>query len=1378
MAYFVRDWTGTDLDRWELDTSGTWRRVFGGAFDALIVGNRGQAGNTADERCYLAESVAPSDSVEFQLDARWNNAGGTSRRFGHVLRSSYDGSSLYSVEVDSNFGTTQVRIRRRVAGVWTTISGWTDVSTLLTALALDAGVTFEARAVNTDADTVTVQLIQGANTLVKHDDTDAARIGSGRYYGVLIGPDCTGADISWDAMTVTDLASDNVTPPTGDTDEVDLYVDGVLLREADWQAQGISIGLLRQSFGIDDPFTLTDPNPWPNPVLDVGQWVEVAIGGKIVAAGKLQAAVDRMEPGEGHTYTCAGLAQLAQDVPVEHPSTESGTLVFNTGDPSHTDYDPALDGLTLKEVFVWLFDNHTDGPEGLRAKRCAPPTGDAYVDTDFDSLPTDVIPLLQVTGDFLRSVDSLLAFTNLTRFIDPETKLWRFRRRATAAKKDVDVGQAHVVGQIRTDTRKNRTAILIRGQRPQPVTVKLSPGVGNGLDQGWEPTLEDTYTTEKGYKNRDDNGTVDTTGTDMGQLTLDPIAAPEFAMVEFEWDGTRLEFTDGAEQGNAYLVDHNTASQIRLEETTWKNGGPANGDAFTLVGIGKEGGRDNGYTEVGRRWELQDANLQIAPDACLQLQVIAEGVLVDTPVYAQPAKVPGVDAVAIVGDLPAIGLINFSGPKQDPCEEGTEAAADVEFTAPVFTVSDPNVPTLRVPPNKGEYRGTAFTTDPAKWDGGGVPGPGDPGVERIYPMPIQRFDGSQVQIDAYTALADMALETIATLNRAMTLQLGVTMDTSYAGLDWRLTVSDSGGTTGEEAADDHLALAVEWDPMAKTTTLYSGSVSNGAFDVNAMRRVFASRNNLDALDRRKADLEALLACAANALNDAGRSSGLPPVQICAEQVTSGVTKEKRTVKEDLESVIKLSKGLNEIVALNKGYDTWVPGEGVDGPVIIERPDGTLFELLEDGSWKLFPGPIPPGYEPAAPAGDFPFETPEDLGGLEGRLRDRINALLDLLAINKGFGFFFDPFGNLFVTRISDGESFYWSEEDQAWKHDVDGDGEPDIGDPIVPNPFRDMEDLAGHEGAFRDAIEQLAANLGKTVDWENEDTGDPIVLVPEDPVPDNSPGPQPNYQGINPDGTYGPVPLQPGSTTPSNFLGQDFAQKLLDGLVPVDLASPAGPVFGGPGGTFWTPKPADPAKPYLTMQWHELVPAAGGAGTGYNGSDYDLGGSATQTLRSRVHKQFKVLNGPDVEPGADESGTTFPKEGATTATTERMSLPGGGDGYDHGDRIGVTMTVRGEGPTGGDSKLLVQAQVTPDGAPAPALVTVFDGLVDVQPNGTSTKVTFDVPETLEGMQGGNLQLVVGRNALDVGDVNPDGVNVLGLDVDVPVQGQLVIAETP
>lgn len=1364
-----RDWTGADGASWE-DVG--FQRIRGAALTATVLSNQGRCGAAAAERFFAITGWPQIPNYKLASDLLWGAAGSQDRTPGLGGRWTQDGLNGYLGEVSSNTGAARVRIRRLRNGSWTDLTGWVDISSLVNAATLDAGATCEMRFENVTGG-VSLRLKVAGLVVATHTDTHADRLEEAGLVGLWIDGLSTLGNVTYDSAFVRDFADERVGDPADLDEGVALEVDGVSYSYDELVEGGIDVGRGGTSYSSGDAWTFSTAELMDagNGILYPGAWVRVRVKGQVVAVGRLQTGERKLAPGEGRTFTLVPPADLAADVPLEHPDTRAPTLLYNL-EPGHAEYDATRTNKTAGQQIAEVLTLCADGPTGLRAHGAAPPdTGTpVFVQTDLDAI-TAKVRGVTLSRDPWQAVNQALAPTKYLVKIDPATLQWRFHDRTAGTIQQVEIvdddDEPLVTGVYTEDTSRNCSAVLARGERPQltetPVTFDpTTPGLG--LDKGWPAALEATTSASKKARNRAEFLVASISGTvGAPTLTPDPVGPPTFSMEALEWLKCQIGFSTGAEAGEIYDVTTNTSGAFTLEGP-WRNGGPAAGDEAVVSGNAFGGGRDNAHSEMGRRFLLEDADLGIPDDVCVRVTLLQENIKKITTARVETPADPA-EPASLVLDLPAIGLVNYTPEAHtSPCEEGGATdLARVETSIPTYSRSDPRVPRRWFPRDgSGEdaYRGECYASDPAKWDGAGQPGKGDRAVRRHYELDVPEYDGSTAQNDEIDAIAAELLEYLSPIARNVRLEISG-LDTRFAALGCRLQVL--GGPTELETIETLHVRAVEYDLYPPRTIVHAGTLAEGDFDIQAMRREVIERHLKRQLGRKEGQYQRLLDCLNGNFHDAGYAREAAPTQMCADAVTSGVTKPQRSVKEDIEITLDLIIELWDWISEQKGMEITLDDNGVPW---VKKNGQWLYSPDGGATWKeqaANDGPSNKGGSGTAPgdaAGDDPKPShPDQLGSGGGNSGGKIETVMwnAILAILANLGKTIDLTTGQWVApgTVNDGTN---NPEGHPWVTFSPDDGDAD------KDPERALVPPGGTVPPTNEPPKApVLGNLMKTEDPNQ------LVAPPKITLPDGG-----TFYGPN-----GQVAIPAGGKSPPSTLSLIEANKAAEGLAVETFADPIGAVMRMPGGELFVAKPS--VSGYGDTRFREVAAAAGGPGTGENDGDYEEVVSDPVTPCSRVHLEASELDGSGVTDGTDGYGRTLPDGSTTTGTTEPITLPATAEGYDGQKGIKVAVTVRAEGASGdGDARLLVAARYVPPGADPTAVsyttisaaaphalladgsAEVLEGTLDVNNPGSSN--------------GGYVQVKVTRDGAHASDTLPGGVNVLGVGVDAAVAGSFVAVE--
>jgi hypothetical protein len=242
----------------------------------------------------------------------------------------------------------------------------------------------------------------------------------------------------------------------------------------------------------------------------------------------------------------------------------------------------------------------------------------------------------------------------------------------------------------------------------------------------------------------------------------------------------------------------------------------------------------------------------------------------------------------------------------------------VKIEVPTYDRTLPWVPTLRVP--AAGFRGTAYATDSAKWNGGGKPGRGDPAVMRVYGLNAPQFDGSAAMVTAFTAVADDLLGLFGELAYEVQIEIKGVLDTQWAGLGRTLKLVDTTGARDFSFLDDVTlsVVAVEWDVENTLTRVFAGTKASGRFNLDALRRALMAKHRAERQKTAAQRLEALMACLSSHGQQIGQDA---PTPVCAEHVVmqrpSGGGK-STNLKIEIEIIFDILEILFDLLEFQKG----------------------------------------------------------------------------------------------------------------------------------------------------------------------------------------------------------------------------------------------------------------------------------------------------------------------------------------------------------------------------------------------------------------------------------------------------------------------------
>ena len=1025
---FTLTFTGTNGDPWPGLT-----RVAGGQFDATIDTNQGGSGATGAERLYQADSFPGIRDHLVEVDAIWDNAVSSGRAIGLCSRVTDDGqiayiAMLYSYRPsDNTLNSPHIRVFRRRAGTNTEIVTETDISGTISGAALNAGVTIGLRVENTDIGEVNLQVSVDGTVFVDHDDTSVP-IESGGTAGLYLLSTSTNDDVLVDNLSISDFEAE--APDTEWESGLGMLINGLPYNAAQIEALGIAtvdVVISYDSGGGDVVAEITDLNDLEQPALKAGDDITVVYNGTVLARGKVWQASGDGGVDEGHTFQVYGPKSFARSVPITHPDSYLGTVVFNAGEDSEF-YDEDLQDMTVGDILEWVLDNHSEGGDGLRAVGAAPPTGTVYtIPSGLSSGP--VIPEVTVNGNVAQAIESVLAFMPSYFWrVNPDTLAHEFHHRPSGVLTTLDTDESRMTVKAEAMPHQAFTAVLIRGGQPQVtyVTKKLSD---NSLQEGWDTSLgeEGNYDVTKKNKNYE-AGTVAAFGTQSGGpndgfVYIDPDqTGGAFTMTAGEWRRVGCYFHDPSdESGTTYYVRDNSTSRIWLTASAWNNGGPSVSDGFHVAGVAGED-RDNLWNAMFRVYQVTDAgDREIADGECGDIT------------FRYPLPGGGEGTQALGGEILPGGKIRLSQPLILPTSilssnggagcgntgapiGGDDTYGDLEIQVPVKAAT---VPVLRVPTSPGHFRGTAYTADPDKWDGGGEPGVGDPGVKSVMVLDDPNFIDAVAQATDYTALADSLLEVYGELPVRASIKVEEEILLDLAGLNFRIQIDDTlgGRLTGYEDITSLWGLEVRYSlmPGDEGTQITCGTMSSyGGINLDTIRKKFTdTTKQRQYLETIKA-MQKMMECRASQMNaNATGLGGAGDAAQCASQIeftyppTESDPGGKTNVQVSIEILIEILEALFDLIEWQKGGTFSVVPDGDGGYQLqLETENGTTFIWDPDafdgaGGWVEDGNPGNVTRNPLDDDGSpLPIKPPE--GGLEGQMADLLIICLENLGKTVNF----------------------------------------------------------------------------------------------------------------------------------------------------------------------------------------------------------------------------------------------------------------------------------------------------------------------------------------------------------------------------------------
>lgn len=1241
---WTRDFTASNGSVWP----GMYR-VAGAAFNAEVQNNAGWAGGTAAQRFYRCSAYPQTTDYKVSAKLTWKNAVGAGRSYGLAVRLRENGERAYWVEIMSyapgpTLNKPTVRWWRRTSSSDFQLGSDVDISSTIGSGDLNSGVSFQLRVQNEpDGDEIYLQLLYkiggGSWTLLSSYTDNITYIWSGGTGGLVIGPNCTNDDIVVDDFVGEDFQDE---APTGDLsweDGLGMVINGTYYSRDQLSAMGVVDVEARQGYTTAPSIVIRDNREFHDPAFRGGEDVIVTYNTKAYAWGIIRDRVHYGNPPEGNEYTLRSPKDLARGVPIVDPTTNAGTVFFNV-DPENEYYQSDLANMSIGDILEWLFDNHLEGQDGLRAKLAAPGDGTAYtIPAALYTFGTE-LGTLTVSGDFTQAVEQILFYArSYGWFVDPDTRQHYFHKRSDSPTEIIDCQQHHAKAVMKKVPSKNRTAVLIHGGKPEIEyeTWSLSDGT---LEAGWDQSVgalgSDAWhqaLTDKGI----DNSTIGTLGIVFYQganrLYIDPVTGREndFIMTAGEWRGTNLNIVDGPAAPTTLRILDNSTSRIYFFADTWPNGTPSNGDSFWIVGTRDNALSDddtehaNAFAEMFKLYQSPTAGKTLATGECIQakqttplagggstVQNLAGQVTGTMKVYF---STPTVQPIGLINRFPQQQTIAVCIPGNATGIDSTgPGIQDLEVQVPVLSQS---VPKLRVPATG--FRGTAYSHDSANWNGGGDYTPGrDDGVQDVLVIHDPSYQYPSVQDTDYTAFADEVLDALGSLCVEAQITVEDVLDDRFDGLDKKITLYDTGKrTTGYETSTDLWVMEVRWNFARSTTTLLCGTqASYQGLDLEALRKVYVDNARI------------------------------------------------KNFREQLKAYQKMKDCLKESFAFAQQAMHPRHGNECTSNIGMTHPPYNT------------PGGL--GSGPVSPGGGGGASLDEFLSLLDAFL----DWLADLLSQQKGITIDFgsgkvewDEGHEVPGVNFTDPNTgkVYWFGNDGHWHEDTDADGIPDTdwgdnppgwpGDAEIPGLWGRGWGYEGNgHGILIDVLADLAMTAGAD---ETTQIVDGTITEPGTVIQPGSGGwyHPPTIFGAPTDSIF----LGPGFEVPANGVTQDRAIKGLLGLSPHAYDDPGGMVYqstaaGASNGLLYRPKPnsGDPEGGAV----FENVEAVA-AGTGKNGGDYAT--ASPEVPFPTVAEQGSAGSVPE----APSDGETYARQDegwvATVNDTER-DQPDGFAGLD-GDAI-------------------------------------------------------------------------------------------------------------
>ncbi len=870
-----------------------------------------------------------------------------------------DGANFYEARLRTNFNSRPaVSIRKTVAGVETTILAETEIPVLA------AGIP------------VTLELYRLGSTLRVLVD------------GTQYGADCADADLTGNwrpgyrfenytsgSWVVDDLEVFDHTDEPSPEGWV-LQVGAATFDEAARAAAGIELQAMERSYL--GPATLTFVEHCAHTAASFHPEQEV----RLLAPGSprpvdfrgLVKRVSRLASGqeESVVYTCYDPRLMAKSVVPEHPTTKAFSIVWNAPKDDE-DHDAAFAEKTVGQILKWYFDTFA---EDLREAKAAP-NGAMYVASDFTALTVKPTKL-NLRGDFEQVLSTLLAFQPTSAaLVDPSDGKWRFVDWTGHPAKDLSFTTfVAPENAIDDDSTQCYTAVAVRSIRREKVPFHLSSADG-GLVPAWDRDLEKHWSPARGRRSSLP-GTVKTVvAPDTLEIALSWAKDEVFTD---EWKGTTFRLTSGAGLGGAYTIASNTASvdgtyTVVLTDLTWPV--PAAGDSCEVTDDARYATTKdrNGFRKVFTHYQIADLDKrEVFKKDCttgLFVKPTSFGSLerMRVPLKIEFAASPGVVATS----LPIV--LSGSETKGGGCNSaGDYESADFELTGEHWKTT---VLERRWPP--AGWHGTAYSTDPARWDGGGPPHPDDWGVrrEKVIEDPYYLAESQNEAMDDLLQSWLLAHCDKPFAGRHV-YRAGDAdgIDRDFVALQRAVTFSSLRRTTGLESGVYIFAHTVTFDFAGDRTILDLGNLASfGSFEYEQLRDAAIANSRLGDVQRLLRELQEREECRRDA---PVKLTGADPGPVCGDSVRTKVRERSTSVTTIIREIEERIRILEKNKADTEEQDVTPPDSGLlpppdtgPGPpadtprTTLRDAAGTLWGIDADGNFRV-----------AAASGGAPVPGPE------------------------------------------------------------------------------------------------------------------------------------------------------------------------------------------------------------------------------------------------------------------------------------------------------------------------------------------------------------------------------------------------------------------
>jgi len=949
------------------------------------------------------------------LWAKWKNAGFAGRReVGILVRCLGPKDCLVARVRSMGTANPELRLFRIAAGIETQL-GATYTGADLSATQLNAGVEWAVRVEDLPGgDDTKVDIYVGTQTEVARGTLrlswtgDVGALRGLHTSGVELLDQVYGDDVRVDNLVCYDLADEwnpsGPPPAPGSGWQVELGNTLYALAELSAMTPRIDLVRVTQGYGQKgNSATFRVGGDYrQTTLLFPGQTVRVLHDGAVrfrgwVADGQLSA-----DPTESQDWNCYDAQWNARLVTLLRPD-KVGSYYYNVTDVEGDEYDSEMAGKTLGQVLKHQFEANA---ALLRFYGCTPPIGDAFVSTELDQLDAE-IPDIVASGQFPVMVDTLLRFMGhkFVVWVDPDDLRWHFRDVTTLAGEDVSFTSEWVTFKVKPDRDKAYTRVEWRGTRKadaDPVKLKLSDG---SLKPLWTKEQEDKYGKSKRNKSTAQGKIL---GASEG-IAPDGLIRPYFDVAAGLFDSDDFRGGIATIDGDAYprfIVTH-TSTRFWLSPPSWGGGiPPPPGSNYIVSLVDKNAAAELSAAGVGRGFYLfPPEEICGYPGAasgyklgniwqhgfCGKATALTQGEdgSVHSEEYQYSVRVPNqfqraagfCDMTVRLSEKPkpSVGLINFlppagGSPPTSSCVPGNTnkpaqmPLVDIELEVPV---REDEAAWFAEPPDVNDrpaFRGTAYSDDPAVWDGAGEPYDDDWRCTQTYIVDDPDFvdaaqeaglrKAAQAILDVKSQKQYLFEVGIATPWKAAPPGALTAASTArWAGMSKRITLSSALRVTQFETATDLQVFKVTWDVFGNRTILEAGTASGWmAFEGIDISKAFSEARVLKKAARMIKDVEDFRNCLLTKPEDRIGGVQKGPVDACDVNIINEQVRRVVTVeKDDADKVMNITHQamrtwLDEELSIgphadNPGANIAVPGrdglaarQAIDGPVLRSHAD--------------------------------------------------------------------------------------------------------------------------------------------------------------------------------------------------------------------------------------------------------------------------------------------------------------------------------------------------------------------------------------------------------------------------------------------------------